>query len=241
MTDRERQRLEKMLFYMLGRRPDEFGLLLDEQGFIRLKDLHKALVEIEGFKNVRLKQLTDLFLIFKPERFDFSEEEKRVRVKPELASPLVRQRNFAEDPPRYLFTPVKPRAWIRVSEEGLAAENILLTPDEELASRMAKRRGALIIKVDSLQAMKMGAIFESYLEKLFLSSWIPAQALFGPKVDEEFKKRYAKKPKPKEEPTEEEAIIPFTLPEEPLPYRKITRGRKKDPAWKKARREKRRR
>ncbi|OAG28093.1 RNA 2'-phosphotransferase family protein [Thermodesulfatator autotrophicus] len=243
MTDKERKKLEKMLFYILGRRPDEFGLV-PEEGFVRLKDLHRALIEVEGFKNVRLKKLKDFFLVFKPERFEYKEESQVVRVKPELAAEEIYLKEFSEDLPGILYVPVKPRAWIKVSEEGLASEAIVLTPDEELARKMAKRKGALVIKVDTRRAAALGAIFERFIEKLFLTSWIPAEALSGPKVDESFKKRYL--PPPKKEKTPE---ISFEVelfseerkpPEEVLPYRKITKGRKKDPAWKKAQRLKRR-
>jgi putative RNA 2'-phosphotransferase len=37
-----------MLSYVLGRRPDEFGLVPDADGFVRLKDLLKALHEALG-------------------------------------------------------------------------------------------------------------------------------------------------------------------------------------------------
>lgn len=238
MTDLERKRLEKILYYILGCRPDEFGLFLEE-GFVKLKELLKVLNETEGFKDVRLKKLQDFFLIFKPERFEFHEDKKLVRVKKEFAKPEIYKTVLEEAPPFILYTPVKPRAWIRVSEEGLTAERIVLTADEGLAARLARRKGALIITVDTRRAMSEGAFFERYLEKIYLSSWIPATALKGPVVDEAFKARYTRKPKEK---TPEELSAPEDLfVEEPLPYRKITRGRKKDPAWKKTRRKLRRR
>ncbi|WP_022854304.1 RNA 2'-phosphotransferase family protein [Thermodesulfatator atlanticus] len=244
MTDRERKKLEKMLYYVLGRRPDEFGLLPNE-GFVRLKDLHKALVEIDGFKNIRIKKLKDFFLIFKPERFEYLEEQEIVRVKPEFAAPEIFKRDFVDELPQVLFTSVKPKAWVKVSENGLAAEKIILTPDEKLAQRIAKRRGALVVAVDTQKAMTAGAIFERFLEKLYVSTWIPAEALRGPKIDEAFKKRYLTPPKKEKKPLEEiaiaEALLTETTEEEHLPYRKITKGRKKDPDWKKTQRLRRRR
>jgi hypothetical protein len=38
-------KLAKMLFYMLGRHPEEFCLLPDENGYVKIKDLMKALGE----------------------------------------------------------------------------------------------------------------------------------------------------------------------------------------------------
>jgi putative RNA 2'-phosphotransferase len=241
LTDRERKRLEKLLFYVLARRPDEFGLLPDKEGFVRLKDLHRVLTEEEGTKGLRLKKLKDFFLIFKPEAFEFREEEERVRACPDLVDPAVLSREPAEEVPAELYIPVRPRAWIKASEEGLVAETLILTPDRELAERMARRRGALVITVRAKEALFQGTIFERYLEKLYLSTWIPAEALVGPRVDEEFKKRYERpKKEKKEEPLLEETKV--VLPPQEVPaFRKITKGRKKDPAWKKVRRERRRR
>ncbi len=229
-----------MLFYVLARRPDEFGLILDTSGFVSLKDLHRALLEVDGFKGLRFKKLYDFFLIFKPERFEFREEETLVRVRPEEMDPRILKREVAENPPRVLFTPVRPRAWIRVSGEGLAAENIVLTPDENLAERLAKRRGALVIRVDSHRAMEQGAIFERYLEKIYLSSWIPSSALSGPRVDEEFRARYERKAREKPLESCSKEVKTRPLEEETVAFRKITKGRKKDPAWKRRRRERRR-
>ena len=234
MTDREARRLEKILYYVLGCRPDEFGLFPVE-GTVKLKDLLKALNEVEGFKDLRAKKIRDFFAIFKPERLFLNEEEGLVGVRREYADPKVFETVLAEDPPLKLYTPVRPRAWIKVHEDGLAAERIILTPERELAERLARRRGALVIEVDTRKAMLAGAVFERYLEKLYLSSWIPAEALKGPKVDEEFKARYTRKPKKEKEPPLPEVIVP----EEPVAFRKLTKGRKKDPAWKKRRREKR--
>ena len=43
----QRLSLSRMLAYVLGHRPDEFGLLPDESGYVRLKDLLTALKEEE--------------------------------------------------------------------------------------------------------------------------------------------------------------------------------------------------
>ncbi len=239
MTDRERKKLEKLIFYVLGRRPDEFGLIPDEKGFFRLKDLHRALIEEEGTKGLRLKQLTNFFLIFRPDKFEFLEKEGLVRVRPDWADEAVFEPRLVEVPPAILFTPVRPQAWIKASEMGLSGrDRVVLTSDEDLARRLAKRKGALVIAVEARRALEMGVVFERYLEKLYLAPWLPAEVLRGPKVDEEFKKRYQKRPKEEREPVETKIIIPSS-PE--IPFRKLTRGKKKEPSWKRARREKRRR
>ncbi len=195
MTDREKKKLEKIIFYILARRPDEFGLLPDEKGFVRVKDLYKALSEEKIIKNFNIKRLIDFFLVFQPDKFEYLEKDKLVRAKPELISPEVLKKELAEDVPLKLFIPVRPKAWIKAVEEGLKADMLVLTPDKGLAERLARRRGALIIEVDALNAQNMGSIFERYLQKIYITSWIPPSALKGPKVDEKFKKRYIKEKK----------------------------------------------
>ena len=44
------KQLAKLLNYALGRDPDEFGLVPDESGFIKIKELLKALHEEDGWK-----------------------------------------------------------------------------------------------------------------------------------------------------------------------------------------------
>ena len=41
------KQLAKFLNYVLGRRPDEFGLVTDKEGFVKIKDLIKATSEEE--------------------------------------------------------------------------------------------------------------------------------------------------------------------------------------------------
>ncbi len=233
------KRLAKLVRYILAHRPDEFGLMPDEEGFVKLKDLHVALTETEGFRGVRRKELESLFEVFAREEFDYRREEGRVRLR---GTPSWGPPEYTEELPPFLFLPVKPRAWIHVSEKGWQRpEQALLTDDPELAQRLARRRGALLIEVDTTLARRQGAIFLRFLEKLYLSPWLPPEALRGPKVDEKFRARYAPRPKPEEPPPE--PIIPFRpdtqLPE--LPYRKITHGKKKKIPWKIGRKEKKKR
>ncbi|MCK7505928.1 MAG: hypothetical protein MZV70_18885 [Desulfobacterales bacterium] len=49
--------LAKMLAYVLGRRPDEFGLIPDAEGFVKIKDLLKALHEEDGWGYVNQSHL----------------------------------------------------------------------------------------------------------------------------------------------------------------------------------------
>jgi hypothetical protein len=51
------QSLAKLITYILGRRPDEFGLVTDTEGFVKIKELLKAITEEAGWKYVRRSDL----------------------------------------------------------------------------------------------------------------------------------------------------------------------------------------
>ncbi|RUM87557.1 MAG: hypothetical protein DSZ24_05920 [Thermodesulfatator sp.] len=223
------QALLKVISYVLGWRPDEFGLLPDQEGFVKLKDLHQALAETEGFRGLRRKELENI-LFLGQERLEYLPEAGRVRARERHYPPPT----YVEDPPSKLWLPVKPRAWIRVTEEGWRSpQPALLSPERDLAQRLARRRGALLIEVDTSLAQREGAVFLRFVEKLYLSPWLPPSALRGPRVDEKFRARYG--PKPKVE--EVEPLRPLS-PESELPWRKITHGKKKRLSWKEGRKKK---
>jgi len=229
MTDLKR--LIKLVRYILVYRPDEFGLIPDEEGFVKIKDLHGALVEIEGFRGLRRKELENLFEVFAPETFEYRRDPGLVKPKEPVR---FKGLEYTEELPAQLFLPVKPRAWLHISEKGWQRpDQALMTPDRDLAQKLARRKGGLLIEVDTALAREEGSSFFRFIEKLYLCPWLPAKALRGPKVDEKFRARYAPKPKTEPEP-EPVPIIPFRptteIPE--LPYRKITRGKKKKRPWK---------
>ena len=47
MQQRSPKQLAKFFNYVLGRRPDEFGLVTDKEGFVKIKELIKATNEEE--------------------------------------------------------------------------------------------------------------------------------------------------------------------------------------------------
>ena len=53
-------KLSKFLTYILGRQPDEFGLVPDENGYVKTKDLMKVLAEEPGWRHVRLNQIREM-------------------------------------------------------------------------------------------------------------------------------------------------------------------------------------
>ena len=59
MQQKHTQKLAKFLDYVLGRNPDEFGLVPDEQGYVKIKELLKALNQEEGWRHLRLANINE--------------------------------------------------------------------------------------------------------------------------------------------------------------------------------------
>ena len=51
-ADKKQKQLSKLIQYILGRNPYEFGLVPDREGFVKIKELLKALNEETLFRNV---------------------------------------------------------------------------------------------------------------------------------------------------------------------------------------------
>ena len=56
------EKLAKFLHYVLGRHPDEFGLVPDADGWVKIKELLNALSEESGWGYVRTSHLNEIML-----------------------------------------------------------------------------------------------------------------------------------------------------------------------------------
>lgn len=179
------QDLAKMLYYVLGRRPDEFGLVPDAAGFVRLKDLLKALHEEEGWGYVNLSHLNEVLL---------SVADAPV----EIVEGLIRARNRAAsalempepEPPRLLYACVRRRAYPHVYAEGIRPSShprVVLVSDRMLAERLGRRIDSepVVLAVDVPSALAKGIRFGRFGECLFTAEAIPPDCFSGPPLPKE--------------------------------------------------------
>ena len=183
------------MVYMLGHRPDEFGLVPDKDGFIKLKELLQAIHEEEGWRHVGQGHIREVLL--SKERALFEADEKRIRTcdrrwESDLGHPRY-------DLPKLLFHPIRSRAHPHVMERGLNAiqgEHFALTSSREMARRIGLRKDQkpVILEISVDQARRTGTDFFTF-GKLFLTEKIPSNAILGPPVSREFEKLPQKEPK----------------------------------------------
>ena len=131
-----------MLTYVLARRPDEFGLVPDADGYVKIKDLLKALHEDEGLRYVHRSHLAEIILSVPEAPIEISETRIRARNRETLAPTTE-----AEALPKVLFTAIRRRAYAVVLEHGVQAADdarIVITPNPggRRAAGKAHRPGA---------------------------------------------------------------------------------------------------
>ncbi len=176
-------KLAKLLVYILGRQPDEFGLLPDEKGYVKIKDLVKVLAEEPGWRHVRLHQIREVI---------YTTHSPTVEMDNHLIRAVDRSRLFvpeiADSCPKLLFFPVRQRAYPVVSEKGLrsaaSGNRIILAEDMALAQRLGRRidPSAVILTVHSDNARKNGATLWRFGKQLFLSDCLPLGSFSGPPI-----------------------------------------------------------
>ncbi|MBW2080829.1 MAG: hypothetical protein JRI27_07725 [Deltaproteobacteria bacterium] len=262
MDKRELKRLEKILFAMLGRKPDAFGIVMDKGGWISIKELHRALMKEAGFSHITPRVLTQFFSLYRPEKFEW--QENHVRVKPELQSPDLTIYNEAT-PPELLYVSIRPKAHAHVIARGLQSSNnkkwIILSTEKEMALKIGKRRDKdpMIAKIMAFKSNKAGVVFRRAGEGLYLVESLDPQWMNMPPLPPVREKDKHREPKSREVKPGGKKILKggapslekigaFVLRDSPshivsseLDKRnKNKKSRNRDPEWKKARRRKKR-
>ena len=234
------RRLEKFIVYVLGRRPDEFGLVPDAEGWVKLKDLLKALNEEDGWRHVRRSHIDEIVLTQPAAEIEINDNRVRARLREHLPVPQPVDR-----PPKLFFTCIRRRAYSVVLEKGIVAaegKKVVLAAAPDLALRIGRRRDPdpVLLTVNVEQALTHGIALHRFGELLYLADAIPSGCFTGPPLPKE-KPAAAKPPVEPERASRHEAGT-FVLD----PSRFDPDSRKKDPArkhreqdWKKERRQQR--
>ncbi len=178
--------LAKFLDYALGRRPDEFGLVPDPEGYVKIKDLLKALSEEPGWKHVRRASLEEVILTRPDPPVEIEENRIRARNRDNLL-----ERKIVQEFPKLLYTCVRKKAHPVVVDRGVSPmgerENVILSSDPELAGRMGRRidPAPVMLTVHTQNAIDSGVLFQQIGEILFLAPYLPADCFTAPPLPKE--------------------------------------------------------
>ena len=199
------QVLAKMLAYMLGRRPDEFGLIPDADGYVRMKDLLKALHEEADWGYVNVSHLNEVLLSVPGAPFEI--RENRIRcLRLEIPDVEVEDRKL----PKLLYAAVRRRAYPHVHAEGIRPSShpqVVLAADRGMAERLGRRSDPdpVILTVNVLSASEAGVGITPSGEGLFLADYVPPDCFSGPPVPRD-------KPTDSDTPTPEKGLRRPAMP-----------------------------
>ena len=177
--------LARLMLYILGHSPDEFGLVPDWEGFVSYKELLWAIHEEPGWGYVRRGHINEVLL--GNDRALFQPEENRIRA-------LDRRwhldlENPSQALPKALFIGVRRRAHSTVMEKGLRSIEgscVVLLSDRDMAMRIGRRRDQkpVLLEIMVPSASKAGILFYPF-GSLFLTHQVPARFITGPPVSKE--------------------------------------------------------
>lgn len=185
MHQRDLKQLAKFFNYVLGRRPDEIGLVADKQGFVKIKELIKATNEEEGLAYVRRSHINEIMVTLQDHDLEVSDNLIRALNREKLP-----KRSFALDPPKLLYTCVRKKAYPHVLAKGIrptAYSEIVLASHQAMAQRIGRRsdHAAVLLTVQVYPSEEKGVVFYQSGESLFLADFIPPGCFSGPPLPRE--------------------------------------------------------
>ena len=222
-----RERLGKLLSYILRHRPDEYGLVLDPEGYVTVKELLQALHEEEGWAFVRQDHLQEV--AFASDRGRFEIDDKRIRASYGHSLPVAIHYDKAE-PPKILYHGTRRRTYPVILIQGLkpmGRQYVHLTTTRELALRIGRRRDPdpVLLEIQALRAHQEGIPFYRANELIFLVDTLPPRYLVGPPLS---KIKISAKPE-----REQKAPSPFAAQDLGIqPFLPPRRKTDKLPDWK---------
>ena len=230
-------KLGKILTYVLGRRPDEFGLVPDAEGFVKTKALLQALSEDPEFRYVRQSHLNELGISIAPPVIELSGNLIRARDRSLL--PVV---GTPTDPPKLLYIGIRPRAYPVIIEKGIlplgGAPHVALTADPGFARRLGRRidNHPILLTVQTAICVNAGIAFRQFGDRLFLAAHIAPGGFTGPPLEkEETQPEKPKKAPVQDRPKTPGSFFPELSPDHRAPAT-ASRPRRNEMEWKKERR-----
>jgi putative RNA 2'-phosphotransferase len=207
--------LSKLMAYILRHRPDEFGLVLDEDGSIPLKELQQAIAEEEGWTYVRRSHIMEVVYTSDRERFEVQDEKIRATYGHSLPHRIYYEPAF---PPQILYHGTRRRAYPHILQRGLdpmGRKYVHLATSCELAVRIGRRRDPqpLLLEIHAQRASEEGVSFYQANPLIYLADHIPPSYITGPAISKVLpqKKRPEKRPPEKEEEPSLERELPGSV------------------------------
>ncbi len=175
------RRISKLLSYVLRHRPDEFGVVLDESGWVEVEVLLAALGR-HG-KSISRETLLHVVATNDKKRFVFSDDQTLIRAS-QGHSISVDLGYEAAEPPEVLYHGTVAAFLESIRSEGLkkgSRHDVHLSETKETAQKVGSRRGKpIILEVRALEMAAAGHAFFVTPNRVWLTNHVPSQFIdFG--------------------------------------------------------------
>lgn len=178
MLEKEEERISKIISYALRHKPEEFGLVLRQQGFTDLELLIHSVNQKEGLTLTEEWVLSILDRSAK-KRWEIQGKEIRAIYGHSTAEKI---RKTPSNPPEYLYHGTSQRFLAKILKAGLLPKErqyVHLSQNQETALEVGKRRDEtpILFEVSAGKAAESGILFYQEQDGIWLADSIPAEYL----------------------------------------------------------------
>ncbi|MEZ5065421.1 MAG: RNA 2'-phosphotransferase [bacterium] len=186
MDRKQATRLSKFLSLVLRHRPDEYGLHMDEVGFVDFESLIDVIVAEDIAAETAEDDVREIVEGSDRRRFEIRDGKIRALYG---HSSRVRLDYPDQDPPERLYHGTSVASAYRVSESGLQPDGrayVHLSSTAEEADSIGRRNDddPVIVEIDTAAARAAGTTFYQATDLIWLCSAIPADACKVPTLPE---------------------------------------------------------
>ena len=168
--------ISKLLSLILRHKPEQFGVVLDAEGYASIEEVLAAIKS--RMPNVTERDLVAIVDSVEPDKRRFTMEKSEIRAN---YGHSLRERisHEVQVPPPVLWHGTNESAVSSILEAGIRPmqrQYVHLTTDIDLAVRVGGRRGrACVLKVDAERAHAEGVAFYRANEMFWLADVVPAR------------------------------------------------------------------
>lgn len=169
--------LSKEISYALRHAPQEYGLTLDEQGWVPVESLVNALKKREKYSDLTVQDIAVMIQTSEKKRHELVGSRIRALYG---HSTEERIKKDAVQPPDVLYHGTAHKFLQKILEQGLISKDrqyVHLSQDKETAITVGKRRDTdpVVLRIDALTAWKDGIKFYHGDGMIWLADNIPAK------------------------------------------------------------------
>ncbi|MHC5218186.1 RNA 2'-phosphotransferase [Enterococcus sp. LJL128] len=178
MLTKQEEKISKTISYALRHKPEEFDLILDEEGYVAVK---RFIEKMNCKENLGLTEELLLSLLARSDKKRWEIKDEKIRA---IYGHSIKKKieKTAAVPPQFLYHGTAHRFTASILEQGLIPKErqyVHLSSDIETAVAVGKRRdrSPVLFKVNAEAAFQDGIKFYREPEEIWLSDRIPADYL----------------------------------------------------------------